>query len=554
MKVSGILKLSIHSTLLIFIEYKIWKKNVPFLYDFFSANALESPSPFVQWLPKADEPLNAQARYSTHRLFLGTHGPVERLVFAELDLPTGPFSRPPIVPAHAKLTGVLSSVAFNTTNAAPLSADAATAARKFRIQHAYRHYNPTDPAPAFAALASSGGATLNTRNPAQFAAFATHGDIVVYNVGKDPAATDSAAQLVLVGGHSVAGSALDWATGSATKPGSALVSGAADGSVALWDVNASPAVPPIRRRIGLNGDKEETLAVSINTPVPVVQPVAVAEQLHAAAVTAVAWDPHIASVFGTASADGSLCIVDTRTSIADPVARVANAHVYAVSAGGSAAASAENEKPSSSSSSGGGRGSRSSGKLTPEPGSSKRGGSSTSVATPAPPPPPEPEYISGAVNSLAFNPHNEYVLATAGADGEVHVWDMRMLGEPKPVFALNGHVGGDAVVVRWSPHHESVLASGGLDRRVLLWDLARVDVDSEDGAAGDLEDGPPELLFMHGGHTAPIADVAWHPTVPWVVASACEDNIVQVWKPADHVTAVTEAMFDGGETEAEEED
>jgi len=32
-------------------EYKIWKKNTPFLYDLVVTHALEWPSLTVQWLP-----------------------------------------------------------------------------------------------------------------------------------------------------------------------------------------------------------------------------------------------------------------------------------------------------------------------------------------------------------------------------------------------------------------------------------------------------------------------------------------------------------------------
>jgi WD40 repeat protein len=45
----------------------------------------------------------------------------------------------------------------------------------------------------------------------------------------------------------------------------------------------------------------------------------------------------------------------------------------------------------------------------------------------------------------------------------------------------------------------------------------------------DQEDGPPELLFIHGGHTSKISDFAWNPNDDWVVASVAEDNILQVW-------------------------
>lgn len=44
----------------------------------------------------------------------------------------------------------------------------------------------------------------------------------------------------------------------------------------------------------------------------------------------------------------------------------------------------------------------------------------------------------------------------------------------------------------------------------------------------DAEDGPPELLFIHGGHTSKISDLAWNGNDDWVCASVAEDNILQV--------------------------
>ena len=47
-------------------------------------------------------------------------------------------------------------------------------------------------------------------------------------------------------------------------------------------------------------------------------------------------------------------------------------------------------------------------------------------------------------------------------------------------------------------------------------------------SAEDAEDGPPELLFIHGGHTSKISDFSWNASDDWVVASVAEDNILQV--------------------------
>jgi histone-binding protein RBBP4 len=136
---------------------------------------------------------------------------------------------------------------------------------------------------------------------------------------------------------------------------------------------------------------------------------------------------------------------------------------------------------------------------------------------------------SDAINSLAFNPHSEFLVATASADRTVGIWDLRNL--KTKVHTLLGHT--NAVTsVAWHPTDVSILGSGGWDRRVLLWDLSRV---GEEQAPDDADDGPPEVLFMHGGHTNHLAEFSWNPNEPWVVCSAAEDNMLQIWQPADAI-------------------
>lgn len=52
-------------------EYKIWKKNTPFLYDLVFTHALEWPSLTVEWLPSREEPPGKD--YSVQKMILGTH-------------------------------------------------------------------------------------------------------------------------------------------------------------------------------------------------------------------------------------------------------------------------------------------------------------------------------------------------------------------------------------------------------------------------------------------------------------------------------------------------
>jgi len=134
-----------------------------------------------------------------------------------------------------------------------------------------------------------------------------------------------------------------------------------------------------------------------------------------------------------------------------------------------------------------------------------------------------------AINALAFNPAAESLVATGSADKTVAIWDLRNLKQK--LHALEGH--NDSVTsLEWHPFEESVLASSSYDRRIMFWDLARV---GEEQSPEDSEDGPPELLFMHGGHTNRISDFSWNLHNPWVVCSAADDNLIQVWKVAETI-------------------
>lgn len=127
-------------------------------------------------------------------------------------------------------------------------------------------------------------------------------------------------------------------------------------------------------------------------------------------------------------------------------------------------------------------------------------------------------------NCLSFNPYGEFLLATGGNDNVVKLWDMRNVKEPLHNF--QGHNEG-VYQVSWSPFNEAILASSGKDRRVHIWDVSKV---GDEQSPEDAEDGPPELLFVHGGHTANVSEFSWNLTDDWVIASVAEDNILQIWQ------------------------
>lgn len=92
-----------------------------------------------------------------------------------------------------------------------------------------------------------------------------------------------------------------------------------------------------------------------------------------------------------------------------------------------------------------------------------------------------------AINSIAFNPASETVLATGSSDKTIGLWDLRNL--KTKLHSLECHL--EAVTsVAWHPFEESVLASASYDRRIMFWDLSRA---GEEQSPEDAQDGPPEL-------------------------------------------------------------
>lgn len=136
------------------------------------------------------------------------------------------------------------------------------------------------------------------------------------------------------------------------------------------------------------------------------------------------------------------------------------------------------------------------------------------------------EAHKGEINCVSFNPANDFMIATGSSDHTVALWDTRNL--KNSMHILEGHTG-DILQIQWSPHDESVLASASGDRRINVWDLSRIGTEQDPEEA---EDGPPELLFVHGGHTSKVSDLTWNRNEPWVISSVAEDNILQIWQMA----------------------
>lgn len=135
-----------------------------------------------------------------------------------------------------------------------------------------------------------------------------------------------------------------------------------------------------------------------------------------------------------------------------------------------------------------------------------------------------------AINTLSFHPTLDKLFATGGADKTIGIFDLRFADHGR-IHSLEGHRE-NVTKVEWHPKDSAIIASSSEDRRVIFWDISRAGMEQ---TPEDAEDGPPEMLFMHGGHTNRVSDFSWNRNDPWVMCSAAEDNLIQVWRASRHL-------------------
>mmetsp|Transcript_9480 Transcript_9480/g.16592 ORF Transcript_9480/g.16592 Transcript_9480/m.16592 type:complete len:432 (-) Transcript_9480:69-1364(-) len=390
-------------------EYRIWKKNAPFLYDLVVTHALEWPSLTCQWLEK--KTTFADHDYNEQELLLGTHTSGDQqnhLMIARVRLPN---------------EGAEIDARKYDDERGELGGYGGTSSKieiKVRINHDGEvnraRYMPQD------------DYVIATKT--------VTGQVHVFTIRdheSTPAADGPATPNIRLKGHEQEGYGIDWNTHTRGL----LASASDDTTVCIWDTQASTV------------DSEGM------DPLHKIK-------AHDDVVGDVQWHKFHKDMFGTVGDDCRLNIFDTR-SLDKPKFSVL-AH----------------EKE---------------------------------------------------MQALSFSPFHDFLLVTGGNDQVIKLWDMRKLDNSLHTFS--GHQG-DIFKVEWAPFSEAVFSSCSTDRRVIVWDLSRI---GQEQTPADAEDGPPEMLFVHGGHTGKVSDVSWNAKEPWMLSSVSEDNILQVWQMAENIYA-----------------
>lgn len=127
-------------------------------------------------------------------------------------------------------------------------------------------------------------------------------------------------------------------------------------------------------------------------------------------------------------------------------------------------------------------------------------------------------------NTIAFSKYSSNLFAAAGTDSNIYLYDMR--DTSVPLHTMCAHT--DAVTsLDFYGQQDGIIVSAGADRRVIVWDIMEI---GNEQVRDDAEDAMPEVLMIHAGHKSAINDISINENIPWLMASAEEENTVQIWK------------------------
>lgn len=394
-------------------EYKIWKKNSPFLYDLVITHALEWPSLTTQWFPDRESP--ADKDYTVHRMLIGTHTSDNDNNYVQ------------IATVHLPKPSTELPLDKYDDERGEIGAHTATEPR-IKVIQSINHTGEVN------------RARYMPQNPDLIATKTVMGEVYIFDRTKHASqpTNDICKPDITLRGHTKEGYGLSWSS----LPGKAghLLSASEDTTVCHWDVQAYT-----------KGDNS-------------MEPLNIYKG-HTAIVEDVAWHCLQENIFASVGDDRQLLMWDTRgtSGAMKPTARV--------------------------------------------------------------------EAHESEVNTVAFSPFNENILLTGSSDKTVALWDLRNLKLKLHTFESHQE---EVLQLAWSPHNETIFASASGDRRINIWDVSKIGMEQ---TPDDQEDGPPELMFVHGGHTSRPTDLAWNLNEDWTLATAAEDNVLQIWRPSQTLTA-----------------
>jgi len=145
---------------------------------------------------------------------------------------------------------------------------------------------------------------------------------------------------------------------------------------------------------------------------------------------------------------------------------------------------------------------------------------------------------TGCVYQALFSPHQADLIASCSADGTLKIFDLRApsflptagaANASAPALTVPACVGSELLTLDWNKYRQFLLASAGTDKRVRVWDcrMLRTGPGAVDASVGGAVGGICEADLL--GHEYAVRKVQWSPHRADILASASYDMTCRVW-------------------------
>ncbi|SBT72122.1 chromatin assembly factor 1 P55 subunit, putative [Plasmodium malariae] len=147
------------------------------------------------------------------------------------------------------------------------------------------------------------------------------------------------------------------------------------------------------------------------------------------------------------------------------------------------------------------------------------------------------------LNSIDVNPHNKNIFATGGTNKEIDLWDIRFTNK-----SLHRIISQKETIIKlqWDKYQPGILSSSSSDKYIYFFDTNKIGIEQ---TYEDSQDGPPELIFIHGGHSSNILDFSLNSSYSMMISSISEDNTLHIWQPCRQAYEDASDTYDDTEVE-----
>ena len=143
----------------------------------------------------------------------------------------------------------------------------------------------------------------------------------------------------------------------------------------------------------------------------------------------------------------------------------------------------------------------------------------------------QPSDTSHCIYSAQFSPHSPSMLISCSGSSQVHIWDIRT---PHPLqLSFISHNGMETLSVDWNKYKSTVVASAGTDKSVRIWDLrmiSNIDQPSAQSPMPASHHRGPTPLNEFIGHEFAVRRVQWSPHDSRELMSTSYDMTARIWR------------------------